>query len=179
MLSCCLASSESEGILVFLMIAGVLTLIFVACHVNKKRQNNGIAQGKALKRTFDFMEYAEIFTTRPFPFRMLSDQIRQIQIENLKIQMSVGQYGIQFYCKPLFLSGWQADINELETPGGRTDVSMFRFEFTHWTNKNGSAESAWMMNLFLTEIEKAILKCDWNAIVQSKKLSLTSKRKIW
>ncbi len=176
---CSLITSDSEGILIIFMAAGFLILIFALSHISKKKQQKWITQGKALKRTIDFMEYAEIFTTRALPFRMLSDQIRQIQIENLTIHMEVGQYGIRFSCKPIMLSSWRAEINELKTPGGRTDISMFRFEFTRWTNKNGSAESAWMMNIFLTEIEKAILKCDWNAIVQSQMLNITSKRRIW
>ena len=161
---------------VILLVGGFIALIVVLAIIGKRATDKSIAQGKMLKRSSDFMEYAEIFTTRPLPFQELANQVKQIQVERLKIEMKFSQYGASFVCSPGFISGWTASLNELEVPDGRTDISRFRFEFTHWTEKNGSAECSTLMNRFLTEIEKAILTCDWNATVHSRPLKLQSKR---
>ena len=81
---------------VILLVGGFIALIVVLAIIGKRATDKSIAQGKMLKRSSDFMEYAEIFTTRPLPFQELANQVKQIQVERLKKAMDAKQFFMQF-----------------------------------------------------------------------------------
>ena len=131
-----------------------------------------IGQGKIIQRAKDFVEYAEIFTTRPIANEEYVAALKSIGFkENRRFTGRVTQKAVKF--TGAYFSASIRCVEQTETN------SVYRFEFDSWKTKYGRPSFENEMNMLLTAVEKMFVQLDPNAQVSTVKNEITTKRSIF
>lgn len=130
-----------------------------------------IGQGKIIQRTSDFVEYAEIFTTRPIPNEEYAAALKALDLKKTCTSLEGNTKAVKFTG-----SYFSASIRCVE----QTDTnSVYRFEFDSWKVKYGKASFENEMNMLLTMVEKMFVQLDPNTQVSTVKNEIKTKRSIF
>lgn len=142
------------GIAILLVLAGIAYFVFV--YLNEQRHK---AEGNAIDRPFDFMEYVETFTLR----RVTNDEFAAAaKAGNLTANSRTSMKGDS--SKIEFSGPFDAVLERVE----RTEEkSVYQFRFTHWPS--GGKTPSMLMNILLTSVEKMFLSLDPNTQITTKK----------
>ena len=130
-----------------------------------------IGQGKIIQRAKDFVEYAEIFTTRPIANEEYVAALKALDLKKTGVSLEGNTKAVKF--SGIYFS---ASIHCVEQTEAN---SVHRFEFDSWKTKYGRPSFENEMNMLLTAVEKMFVQLDPNAQVSTVKNEITTKRSIF
>ena len=158
-----------------------ITLLFAAVAIGigirmgtktAREQNQLIAEGKILRRQYDFAESAELFALSPADPREVAEAVQAFDYEDMRVRMQPdGENGFHF-AGP----GWTARLYRLLGPA---QEAVYRFEFLKWKTRNGLLSDYVNMNKLLTAMEKMFLAMDPQTQVSTVKLETKTTHSVW
>ena len=130
-----------------------------------------IGQGKIIQRAKDFVEYAEIFTTRPIANEEYVAALKALDLKKTGVSLEGNTKAVKF--SGIYFSASIRCVEQTDTN------SVYRFEFDSWKTKYGRPSFENEMNMLLTAVEKMFVQLDPNAQVSTVKNEITTKRSIF
>ena len=150
-----------------------IIVIAVIVNVNKTKQLKN--EGKIIQRQSAFWENAEIFTTCA-TYEQVKSAVKSSSYSESSVTIEYdlgGQNRILFKSK----HSWNASLECLEQQNNKT---VFKLYFPAWkTSKYGAPYNVNSMNALLTSIEKIFLSIDPTTTVETRKLEIKTKTKIF
>ena len=143
-------------------IIAAVVLIVVAIGFSAWWKGRLIGQGKIIQRAKDFVEYAEIFTTRPIANEEYVAALKALDLKKTGVSLEGNTKAVKF--SGIYFS---ASIHCVEQTEAN---SVHRFEFDSWKENE--------MNMLLTMVEKMFVQLDPNAQVSTVKNEIKTKRGI-
>ena len=130
-----------------------------------------IGQGKIIQRAKDFVEYAEIFTTRPIANEEYVAALKALDLKKTGTSLEGNTKAVKF--TGIYFSASIRCVEQTDTN------SVYRFEFDSWKTKYGRPSFENEMNMLLTTVEKMFVQLDPNTQVSTVKNEITTKRSIF
>ena len=161
-------------------IIAAVVLIVVAIGFSAWWKGRLIGQGKIIQRAKDFVEYAEIFTTRPIANEEYAAALKALDLKKTGTSLEGNTKAVKFTgiyfsasIRGIYFSASIRCVEQTETN------SVYRFEFDSWKTKYGRPSFENEMNMLLTTVEKMFIQLDPNTQVSTVKNEITTKRSIF
>ncbi|MCR4671706.1 MAG: hypothetical protein K5637_00520 [Lachnospiraceae bacterium] len=158
----------------FLIILLAAVIFAAAFYYQKKKIDQLAAEGKIIRRSGLFYEESEIFETSA-NYEDLRAIFSRLDLSEMKVTYYPDLEGSRTL---LFKSGyaWNASLKDMGSKDGK---NVLKFSFPAWDEKNGQVHNINSMNMMVTQVEKAILSLDPNAMVENHKMQLKTKTKLF
>ena len=127
-----------------------------------------LSSGAIIKRDADFMQYIQRFTLSKADMESLIAAMKDEGLPFAGLEWKTGNDVMGFK-----YSDWTAQLIKLDGDG---DSGRYEFGFLQWqTNSYSASATITQMNQLLTAIEKAFIKLDPNAKVQTERGKINTK----
>jgi hypothetical protein len=154
--------------LVYLILIGVGVVVYFMVAPMVKQAGKLFDEGKIITRDPNFVETAQIFTISKVGTENLIAALKNEGLPFAGLEWKTASDAMRFE-----YSGWSAQMVKVDCDDSH---DKFKFNFTQWqTMKYATVVDITQMNQLLTAIEKAFIKLDSSAKVQTERNKVNTK----